>query len=163
MLRKWENNGDRISLNTKNKYTVKKNSCADNANDKISICQLTTGQKTRDKLLAKVMWNSFYLLFRQDNIWQRTLPWSFIFLVFFSVKIFSIAKRTHYNLLLLTTFDNPFLIPSKLMRLGSANRIDDFKSKSRSEFNHRLTSIRISRFKSHQRYRFWYKSNLFLI
>ena len=32
------------------------------------------------------------------------------------------------------------------MRLGSPNRIDDFESKSRSEFDRRLPSIRISRF-----------------
>ena len=37
-------------LEYKKQVYCKKISCADDANDKISICQLTTGQKTRDKL-----------------------------------------------------------------------------------------------------------------
>ena len=36
-----------------------------------------------------------------------------------------------------------YLIAGKLMRLGSANWIDDFESKSRSELDRRLTLIRI--------------------
>ena len=52
---------------------------------------------------------------------------------------------------------------TKLMRLGSANRIDGFKSKSRSEFDHRLTSIRIPTIQSTRRYRFLIYINLKLI
>ena len=40
-----------------------------------------------------------------------------------------------------------YSVDGKLMQLGSPNRINDFESKSRSEFDRRLTSIRISTIK----------------
>ena len=52
---------------------------------------------------------------------------------------------------------------AKLMRFGLPNRIDVVESKLKSEFDRRVTPIRISTIQSTRRFRIRYKIDLFSI